>query len=411
MEESPLSLEAIRECLKEKNNDSGTEIDQEGDMKKVKLDPDDPLNTAIIKPNLDSIRKILGGDGTDQQRKVVEENTGLIPKYYKPYKLLESTESGKPVSLYKCDFCHQVYRGHNSIVYHCRRHIGDYPYRCEDCGFVEVCKSGLSSHMNRTGHGNCRKIDAQPSPGQNGTGSTLNSTQITRKAKKVDAYERGKHFVRGKRVSMEPAETILEEGFTSPAKKAKTQIEKIDIDQFQENNFWRQRNNNSNSEKAMKSFGNMSDNFKLSETLRKLNQISNDDSVSKYFSNFPNFSNDDAFGKMKMTQKSWYLLGGKGVPKDEPDDDACIFVDSFQSKVKRESKPSTQKASCTGKPYTAEPDDINVDQNYQNIIQNGKKLAPCEEAQHWKFCKKCQTGWYKSEKVFFSHSCFNVTCR
>ena len=28
--------------------------------------------------------------------------------------------------------------GHNSIVYHCRRHIGDYPYKCQDCGFVEV---------------------------------------------------------------------------------------------------------------------------------------------------------------------------------------------------------------------------------------------------------------------------------
>jgi len=78
-----LSLDVIRECLKEKNVDSGTEIDHDGDMKKVKLDPDDPINTAIIKPNLDSIRKILGGDGTDQQRKVVEENTGLIPKYYK----------------------------------------------------------------------------------------------------------------------------------------------------------------------------------------------------------------------------------------------------------------------------------------------------------------------------------------
>ena len=37
----------------------------------------------LLKPNLNSIRKILGGDGTDQQRKVVEENTGLIPKYYK----------------------------------------------------------------------------------------------------------------------------------------------------------------------------------------------------------------------------------------------------------------------------------------------------------------------------------------
>lgn len=74
---------------------------------------------------------------------------------FKPYKLLEQTESGKTVSLYKCNFCDQgnvcfsmfinwsyssVYRGHNSIVYHCRRHIGDYPYRCDDCGFVEVCK-------------------------------------------------------------------------------------------------------------------------------------------------------------------------------------------------------------------------------------------------------------------------------
>ena len=43
---------------------------------------------AIIKPNLNSIRKILGGDGTDQQRKVVEENTGLIPKYYKVIDLM-----------------------------------------------------------------------------------------------------------------------------------------------------------------------------------------------------------------------------------------------------------------------------------------------------------------------------------
>ena len=46
-------------------------------------EPIPAADTAIIKPNLNSIRKILGGDGTDQQRKVVEENTGLIPKYYK----------------------------------------------------------------------------------------------------------------------------------------------------------------------------------------------------------------------------------------------------------------------------------------------------------------------------------------
>ena len=40
--------------------------------------------------------------------------------------------------------------------------------------------------MNRTGHGNCRKIDAQPSPGQDGTRSILKTTEITRKPKKVD---------------------------------------------------------------------------------------------------------------------------------------------------------------------------------------------------------------------------------
>ena len=85
----PISLEAIRACLKEKNSpDSGTEMieiidSQDHDLKKIKEDLDDPINSAIIKPNLESIRKILGGDGTDQQRKVVEENTGLIPKYYK----------------------------------------------------------------------------------------------------------------------------------------------------------------------------------------------------------------------------------------------------------------------------------------------------------------------------------------
>lgn len=80
------SLVNFQESLnKEKNVDSGAEIDLEGDIAKikVKINHDDPMQTAIIKPNLDSIRKILGGDGTDQQRKVVEDNTGLIPKYYK----------------------------------------------------------------------------------------------------------------------------------------------------------------------------------------------------------------------------------------------------------------------------------------------------------------------------------------
>ena len=87
-------------------------------------------------------------------------------------------------------------------------------------------------------------------------------------------------------------------------------------------------------EKLLKSFGNM-DNLKLSETLRKLNQSSNDENVSKLF---PNFSTDDsAFGKMKVSQNSWCLIGGNGVQKEEPDDGSCIFVNSFQpNKPKRE---------------------------------------------------------------------------
>ena len=93
--------------------------------------------------------------------KAVWENTGLIPKYYKPYSLIETAEKTNPAPLYRCDFCKLIYKGklyiyvtywcyvivllmlrnvlgHNSIVYHCRRHIGDYPYKCQDCGFVEV---------------------------------------------------------------------------------------------------------------------------------------------------------------------------------------------------------------------------------------------------------------------------------
>ena len=70
--------------------------------------------------------------------KAVWENTGLIPKFYKPYSLIETQDRSNPVPLYRCHFCKLVYKGHNSIVYHCRRHIGDYPYKCEECGFVEV---------------------------------------------------------------------------------------------------------------------------------------------------------------------------------------------------------------------------------------------------------------------------------
>ena len=57
------------------------------------LEFDETFNSAIIRPNLDSIRRILGADGTEQARKVVEENTGLIPKFYKVqnYKISKSS--------------------------------------------------------------------------------------------------------------------------------------------------------------------------------------------------------------------------------------------------------------------------------------------------------------------------------
>lgn len=131
------------------SKDSGIELDEPQSPKKA-LYP--------AEPNLDVVRHELGKEG-NLVNKAVWENTGLIPKFYKPYSLIETHDRANPVPLYRCHFCKLVYKGHNSIVYHCRRHIGDYPYKCEECGFVEVCKSGLSSHMRRTGHKNCLKIE------------------------------------------------------------------------------------------------------------------------------------------------------------------------------------------------------------------------------------------------------------
>jgi len=240
------------------------------------LEFDETFNSAIIRPNLDSIRRILGADGTEQARKVVEENTGLIPKFYKPYKLLEQTESGKTVSLYKCNFCEQVYRGHNSIVYHCRRHIGDYPYRCDDCGFVEVCKSGLSSHMNRTGHKNCRKIDATPVPGQN---AALVSTQITSKARASDMFNPLKS--RNKRSPSSMPD------YGSPLSREPKRSRVQQRDSFPQTNQWRPD---------------------VLESIRKL---------QKSF-------DIDAFKKIQDKQQNFCVVGGKGfsTAKAESDEDS-----------------------------------------------------------------------------------------
>ena len=69
--------------------------------------------------------------------RVVQKNVGLIPKFLKPFHLVKG-ENGVPI--YVCDYCQGHFRGHNSIVYHTRRHIGDYPYRCGTCGYAEVSK-------------------------------------------------------------------------------------------------------------------------------------------------------------------------------------------------------------------------------------------------------------------------------
>ena len=117
------------------------------------------------------------------QSRVCADNVGLIPKYLKPFHPIRG-DNGKQI--YVCNYC-QVwdfnttsynlnlskvfrlwlfekfkfkvllklfsmtslishlkikgeFRGHNSIVYHTRRHIGDYPYRCGTCGYAEVSK-------------------------------------------------------------------------------------------------------------------------------------------------------------------------------------------------------------------------------------------------------------------------------
>ena len=66
----------------------------------------------------------------------------------------------------------KVYRGRNGIVYHCRQHIGDYPYRCVECGFAEVSKAALNEHLITSRHNkgtiiakNCQRDISDIRPG------------------------------------------------------------------------------------------------------------------------------------------------------------------------------------------------------------------------------------------------------
>ena len=78
------------------------------------------------------------------RQRVCPANVGLIPKYLKPFQAVRG-DNGKQI--YVCNYCQGEFRGHNSIVYHTRRHIGDYPYRCGTCGYAEVSKCALNQHL------------------------------------------------------------------------------------------------------------------------------------------------------------------------------------------------------------------------------------------------------------------------
>ena len=58
----------------------------------------------------DAIRYELGKEGKEGS-KAVWENTGLIPKYYKPYSLIETAEKNNPAPIYRCNFCKLIYKG------------------------------------------------------------------------------------------------------------------------------------------------------------------------------------------------------------------------------------------------------------------------------------------------------------
>jgi len=76
---------------------------------------------------------------------VVNSNSGLIPQHFKPYDELDH-------SSFQCNFCQEIHDCSTSIIYHCRKHIGDYPYRCTECGHAELSKAAISSHLIEKGH-------------------------------------------------------------------------------------------------------------------------------------------------------------------------------------------------------------------------------------------------------------------
>jgi hypothetical protein len=66
---------------------------------------------------------IAAAYNSNSDNKAVWENTGLIPKYYKPYSLIEadnlvdSKESpAGSVPLYQCHFCKMIYKGSKSLI-------------------------------------------------------------------------------------------------------------------------------------------------------------------------------------------------------------------------------------------------------------------------------------------------------
>ena len=69
--------------------------------------------------------------------------------------------------------------------------------------------------------------------------------------------------------------------------------------------------------KSVKPTFNLSDNLKLSEALRKLNNLG-DTNVSKLFPSLTSkaFESTENSPKVKVDQNSWCLMGGKAVKRD-----------------------------------------------------------------------------------------------
>ncbi|CAK8685001.1 unnamed protein product [Clavelina lepadiformis] len=75
--------------------------------------------------------------------------TGIVPQHYKPFSVFKQSDKS---TIAKCSLCPFSAPDINSITYHARKHVGDYPYRCSKCVFGSVSKHLLVLHQNKRSH-------------------------------------------------------------------------------------------------------------------------------------------------------------------------------------------------------------------------------------------------------------------